>query len=79
MNDFIPHIVLGLFSTNLPTIEVITSYWIVIFILNILPNRKRFNPFNLPRFAAKDTPTQIHNFIAFILGRLFGTLLVKFM
>jgi len=75
MNDFIPHIVLGLFATNLPIIQTLVSYWILVFILSRDAVQARIN---MSSFAAKDTPTQTHHFIGFILGRLLGSLLKKF-
>lgn len=75
MNEFIPHIILGIFATNLPIIQTLLAYWILIFVLNRDAVQQRIN---LPSFAAKDTSTQTHHFLGFILGRLFGTLLHKF-
>lgn len=74
MNDFVPHIILGLFATNLPIIQTLVSYWILIFILSRDGVQERIN---MPSFATKDVQIQTHHFIAFILGRLLGGLIKK--
>jgi len=74
MNDYIPHILLGILATNVPNIQALVSYFVLVFILSIDSVQAQIN---LPSFAAKDTPTQIHHFIAFILGRVLGFLIKK--
>lgn len=72
MNNFVPHIILGLFATNLPIIQTLVSYWILIFLLSRDSVQASIH---MPSFAAQDTPTQTHHLIGFILGRLLGFLI----
>jgi hypothetical protein len=74
MNDFVPHIILGLFATNLPIIPTMVSYYILIFILSRDTVQARIN---MPSFASKDPAVQLHHFIAFILGKMLGFLIMK--
>jgi hypothetical protein len=74
MNEFVPHIILGLFATNLPIIPTLVSYYILIFILSRDTVQAHIN---MPSFASKDATVQLHHFTAFILGKMLGFLLKK--
>jgi hypothetical protein len=74
MNEFIPHIILGLFATNLPNIVSMVSYFILVFILSRDAVQARIN---MPSFASKDATVQLHHLLAFILGKMLGFLVKK--
>ena len=74
MNDFVPHILLGLLATNVPNIHALVSYFVLVFILSRDSVQAQIN---LPSFASKDSTIQLHHFIAFILGRVLGFLIKK--